>query len=265
MLTRAAAQSKQLRERLEELGADVILLPLLRFLEPENTFELDRAIRSLEKFDWLVLTSANAVTFFLRRCRVLDCWPASGHTKIAAVGSATRLVLEKEGLRVALVPKESSGAGLAAELSGAIAGKSILLPRSDRASEELPALLRRARGNVTEVIAYRTAGPEKLDRSLIEAMRSRQADAITFFSPSAFREFQNLIGSQALAKWGSRAVFAAVGPVTAEAIRGAGLPVAIEADQAATASLVVALERYFMAHETKLGGSGEPARNRRGA
>jgi len=46
-------------------------------------------------------------------------------------------------------------------------------------------------------------------------------------------------------------VFAAVGPVTAEAIRGAGLPVAIEADEATTASLVAALERHFSVLENQ--------------
>lgn len=265
VVTRAAAQSAELRERLEELGAEVVLLPLVRFLEPENTLELDRAIGSLETFHWLIFTSANAVTFFLGRCRSLGRRPAVEVTKIAAVGSATRLALEKEGLRATLVPKEFSGAGLAAELSGAIAGKSVLLPRSDRAGEELPSLLRRAGANVTEVIAYRTAGPEMSDRRLIEDIRSGQADAVTFFSPSAFHEFQKLVGPDRPANRNSRAVFAAVGPVTAEAIRTAGLPVTIEADAASAASLVAALERYFVSLETKRGGPGIAAHNRRRA
>jgi uroporphyrinogen-III synthase len=251
VVTRAPAQSKELRERLEELGAEVVLLPLVRFLEPENTSDLDRAIRSLEKVDWLVFTSANAVTFFLGRCRALGCWPTGKFGKIAAVGSATRLALEKEGLRASLVPVEFSGEALAAELSGAIAGKSVLLPRSDRAGEELPSMLRGFGAKVTEVVAYRTAGAETFDRSLIEAICSGQADAVTFFSPSAFREFQNLLGPDVLAKWNSRVAFAAVGPVTAEAIRSAALPVAIEADEATADSLVAALERHFSVLEIK--------------
>ena len=138
VVTRASAQSKQLRQRLEELGAEVIMLPLVRFLEPENTHELDRAIRSLEGFDWLIFTSANAVTFFLGRCRTLGYRPTVKAKKIAAVGSATRLALEKEGFEVSFVPAEFSGAGLAGELGGAVAGMRVLLPRSDRAGEELP-------------------------------------------------------------------------------------------------------------------------------
>jgi uroporphyrinogen-III synthase len=253
VVTRAAAQSKELRRRLEELGAEVISLPLVRFLEPENTHELDRAIRSLEQFDWLIFTSANAVTFFLGRCRTLGYRPAVTAQKIAAVGSATRLALEKEGLQVSFVPAEFSGAGLAVELGGAVAGNRVLLPRSDRAGEELPSLLRKVAAHVTEVVAYRTAGPE--DRSLIESMLSGQADAVTFFSPSAVHEFQSLIGPEGLAKWSSGVALAAVGPVTAKAIRGVGLPVAVEAEEATAYSLVAALERHFSAPEIKCGGS----------
>lgn len=266
IVTRDPEQSKELLGRLEELGAEPVLLPLVRFVEPEDTAELDKAIRSLHSFDWLIFTSANAVTFFLRRCRALECWPAGPNavhavttkatddpanhvtlkvTKIAVVGSATELALNKEGLQASLVPSEFSGAGLAAELRGAVARKNVLLPRSDRASEELPALLRRAGANVTEVIAYRTVGPGSIDHDLIAAIRAGQADAVTFFSPSAFREFQNLLGADALASWDPRVVFAAVGRVTAEAIRAANLPVAVQAEESTTASLVEGLENYF--------------------
>jgi uroporphyrinogen-III synthase len=238
---------------LEELGAEAVLLPLVRFVEPENTADLDQAIRSLDTFDLLIFTSANAVTFFLGRCRVLECWPAGPNnaaknvTKIAVVGSATELALKKEGLQASLVPREFSGAGLAAEIRGAVAKKNVLLPRSDRASEELPALLRKAGAKVTEVIAYRTVGPGSLDHDLIAAIRAGQADAVTFFSPSAFREFQNLLGADALATWDPRVVFAAVGRVTAEAIRAANLPVAVQAEESTTASLIEGLENYFAA------------------
>jgi len=241
-------------ERLEELGAEAVLLPLVRFVDPESTADLDQAIRSLDSFDWLIFTSANAVTFFLGRCRALQCWPAGAAgpssaakntPKIAVVGSATELALKKEGLQASLVPREFSGAGLARELRGAVAKKNVLLPRSDRASEELPALLRKAGAKVTEVIAYRTVGPGLLDHDLIAGIRAGQADAVTFFSPSAFREFQNLLGTEALAGWDSRVAFAAVGRVTAEAIRAANLPVAVEAEEATTASLIEGLENYF--------------------
>jgi uroporphyrinogen-III synthase len=256
VVTRAREQSQELLERLESAGAQVISLPLVRFLDPQDTADLDRCIRSLREFHWLIFTSANAVTFFLRRCRALGAWPAGKGgapnvadwpRNIAAVGLATRDSLEREGLRATIVPREFSGAELAKKLSPVIFGTSVLLPRSDRAAEELPSMLRKAGANVTEVIAYRTAGPESMDAPLIEAICGGKADAVTFFSPSAFLEFQNLAGEGVPAGWNSRVALAAVGPVTAQAIRTAGWPLAIEAAEATTASLVAALERYFAA------------------
>lgn len=249
---------------MEELGAEAVLLPLVRFVEAENTADLDQAIRSLDTFDWLIFTSANAVTFFLSRCRALGSWPLAGGatdgapknvTKIAVVGSATELALKKEGLQASLVPREFTGKGLAAELRDQVAKKSVLLPRSDRASEELPVLLRKAGAKVSEVIAYRTLGPGTLDHDLIAAIRAGHADAVTFFSPSAFREFQNLLGADALANWDSRVAFAAVGPVTAEAIRAANLPLAVEAEESTTSSLIEGLEGYFAPHDKVAGES----------
>ena len=69
VITRAVEQSRDLKERLEHLGATVLLLPAVSFSEPADMTELDRAIRSLQSFDWILFTSANAVRFFAARSR----------------------------------------------------------------------------------------------------------------------------------------------------------------------------------------------------
>lgn len=249
VITRAVEQAGELRGKLEERGAEVLCLPLIRFLEPENTADLDRAIGSLRRFDWLIFTSANAVAFFLGRCHALGILPTDVSMQVAAVGSATESALKREGLSASLVPAEFSGEALAKEFGARIRGQAVLLPRSDRASEELPAALRRAGANVTDVIAYRTAGPDTVDQKLVQMIRDGRVDAVTFFSPSAFREFSNLLGISVVNSLHSRMAFTAVGPVTASAIRSAGLRVAVEAAEATTVSLIAALERHFATRE----------------
>ena len=64
IITRAPEQSEELQRLLEELGAEVLFLPMVVFLDPEDTEDLDRAIDSLGKFHWLIFTSANAARFF---------------------------------------------------------------------------------------------------------------------------------------------------------------------------------------------------------
>jgi uroporphyrinogen-III synthase len=244
IVTRAPEQADEIVGSLQALGAEVLLLPMVRFTAPSDTSDLDRAIASLDSFDWLLFTSANAVRFFLARCRMLGRWPSSG-LRVAVVGPATRDALEDEGLRAAIAPRDFLGSSLAAELGAEAAGLQVLLPRSDQAGEELPRLLRAAGAIVTPVVAYATAPPESLDSGALEALRRGDADAITFFSPSAFRYFAKSFGTDAVRRLSARVALAAVGPVTAAAIRDAGLPVSVEAAQSTAAGLVTALERYF--------------------
>jgi uroporphyrinogen III methyltransferase/synthase len=248
VVTRSPEQATLLARKLEELGAEVLLLPMVEFTDPAPEFleELDRAIGDLSEFDWLLFTSGNAVRFFLARCRALGCWPHEG-LRMAAVGPATRDALEAEGFQAAIAPHEFRAKALAEQIASEVTGRKILMPRSDQAGDELPELLREAGASVTDVIAYSNVQPEELTGPGFEALLRGEADAVTFFSPSAFRHFVSLFGHEALRRLCSRVVLAAVGPVTAEAIRNAGFDVTVEAPQATSGSLAAALERYFQA------------------
>lgn len=256
VVTRSPEQAAALAEKLEELGAEVLLLPMVRFTEPPafQAAVLDEAIRALGEFDWLLFTSANAVRFFVARCRALGCWPQDP-LRIAVVGPATQDAVEAEGLQAAIAPREFRAQALAAEITVEVADRRILMPRSDQAGDELPDLLRAAGALVTDVVAYSNAEPEELSGPAFEALLRGEADAIAFFSPSAFRHFASLLGRDALRRLLSRVALAAVGPVTAETIRRAGLPVAVQAAQATTGSLVAALERYFQMPAAEKGRS----------
>ena len=143
------------------------------------------------------------------------------------------------------MPRESSGGALAAEMAGVLAGKRVLVPRSNHASEEFLAALRSAGATVTAVAAYHTAMPESLDAAVLETIRRGDADAVVFFSPSAFQNFVGVLGSEALRGLCVRVAFAAIGPTTAAAIREAGVPVTVEAADASADSLAAELERHF--------------------
>ncbi len=243
-MTRSPRQSEELARRLQELGAEVILLPMVQFKPLEDTSELDQAIRQLPEFDWLLFTSANAVQFFLSRCRELGRWPAPS-LRIAVVGPATRDALHDHGLVASLAPREFRAAELAREIEPEIEGRRILLPRSDQAGEELPSHLRAAGAIVSDVVAYANAPADVSAAPEFQTLLRGDADAVTFFSPSAFRHFENLFDRQALRRLNRRVALAAVGPATAAAIRQAGLQVAIEAAQATTGAMVAALQQYF--------------------
>jgi uroporphyrinogen-III synthase len=246
VVTRAVEQARELLSRLETMGATVLLFPAVSFSEPSDTADLDRVIRSLAEFDWILFTSANAVRFFSGRCRKLGVAPAQdGSYRCAAVGPATASAVAEEGFPVDHVAQEFLGAALARELSVSIAGKKIVLPRSERAQPDLPDALRAAGAAVTEVVAYHTGGVGVIEPGVMRAIREAHVDVISFFSPSAIENMRAALGEELLSRLGSRAALAAIGPVTAAALRGAGLPVAIEAPLATAESMAAAIANYF--------------------
>jgi len=229
------------------MGATVLLFPAVSFSEPADTLEMDRVILSLDEFDWILFTSANAVRFFARRCRKLSVEPGQDATyRCAAVGPATASAVAAEGFPVDYVAQEFLGAAMARELSEVIAGKKIVLPRSRRARPDLPDALKAAGAEVTEVIAYDTGGVGVIDPVVMQAVRETQVDVISFFSPSAIENMRVELGEELLMRLGAKAALAAVGPVTAAALRLAGLPVAIEAPLTTAESMAMAIENYFL-------------------
>ena len=256
MITRAVEQARDLKKRLEDMGAIVLLFPVVSFSEPSDTTALDAAIRSLGEFDWVLLTSANAARFFAGRCRKLKVDPGrEGLICCAAVGPATASVAAAEGFGVDYVAKEFTGAALARELGTALEGKKILLPRSDHARPDLPDALKAAGAQVTEVVAYHTGGVGAVDPALATAMRRAEVDVISFFSPSAVQNLRSELGDETLSRVAAKAAFAAVGPVTATALRDAGLRVAIEAPQATAESIASAIVGYFSARARSQAGN----------
>jgi uroporphyrinogen-III synthase len=105
--------------------------------------------------------------------------------------------------------------------------------------------LKRHGAQVTEVIAYRTLRPTAVDESNLRQMAEGAADAILFFSPSAVQHFAELFGSEQLCALQDKLAITAVGPVTANALREAGVGRAVLAGDTTAAAVVEALEEHF--------------------
>jgi uroporphyrinogen-III synthase len=258
VVTRAIDQARGLKDRLETMGAIVLLLPAVSFSEPSDTTELDRAIGSLDSFDWILFTSANAVRFFsARRRKLASAFPAGKAPLCAAVGPATATAAAAEGFTVDYVAKEFLGAALARELGDSLAGKKVVLPRSERAGRDLPDALKTAGAYVTEVLAYHTGGINAADPAVLQALREARVDVVSFFSPSAVENLRGELGPEVFSRLAEQAALAAVGPVTAASLRKAGLPVSIEASEATADSMATAIQDYFSRNaESQAGTAG---------
>lgn len=247
VITRAVEQSSDLVTKLERRGAIPISLPLVAFSTPENFAPLDAALRRWQEFDWVLFTSANAVQSVALRAATtnLGILRPSSRPQVAAVGPATNEAAVKAGLHVTYVAKTHLGLALAEELAQQLRNKSVFLPRSDRANPDLPAALKKLGAGVTEVVAYHTLPPSNLDRARVTEILDDNSDAALFFSPSAVNNLADLIGRDAIAQLQNKIAIAAVGPVTAAALRDHGLTNVVTASDATADAVIAALENHF--------------------
>ena len=247
VITRSAAQSEMLAKELSARGAIPVVLPLVSFADPEDFAPFDRAIAEIEQFDWIVLTSAQAVRAVVKRGEELErsLMRSGSKLRIASVGPVTAEAARQAGLPVEYVAETHTGAALAEELGDRLQGARVFLPRSDRANPDLPAALKRSGAQVIEVIAYRTLKPTDVDQRNLRQMAEGAADAVLFFSPSAVQHFADLFGGEQLRALQDKLAITAVGPVTANVLRQAGVGRTVLAGDTTAAAVVNALEKHF--------------------
>ena len=246
-MTRAKEQSEDLLKRLLALGAIPICAPLIQFAPLEESVALDVALRNLDRFDWLFLTSQNALRFVLDRAKVLgiSLTERVGAIRVAAVAPVTAEAAEKAGLRVSYVANKHQGIGLAEELGPQLQGRRVLLPRSDKADRELPEALRKVGAEVVDLIAYHTLETQTEENKLPDIVRQGEMDAIVFYSPSAVHRFLDILRSEQTEMAKRKTLFVAIGPVTAAALRESGVKRIAQAADTATGAVLEALSGAF--------------------
>jgi len=206
----------------------------------------------------VLFTSANAVQSVAQRAasKNLGVLRQSSRPQIAAVGPATNEAAVKAGLHVTHVAKTHLGLALAQELAQQLRNKSVFLPRSDRANPDLPAALKKLGATITEVVAYHTLPPTNVDRARVTEVLDENSDAALFFSPSAVNNLADLIGRESLVALQNKIAIAAVGPVTAAALRDHGVTNIVTAADTTADAVMSALENYFIKQE-KLESAGQ--------
>ena len=145
IVTRSAEQAGEFSARLETSGATVLECPTIRLVEPESWQLLDLAIRELHGYDWLILTSGNAVRFLFQRMETLgiDARALAG-CKVCAVGPKTAEALRSFGIRPDLVPVDYTAEGVVDEFDRLdMHDTRVLFPRADKAREVIPRELKR--------------------------------------------------------------------------------------------------------------------------
>ena len=250
-ITRTREQAGVLRDQLMALGAEVIEIATIEIRDPATWEPLDSAIRRLEEFHYLVITSANGARNFLRRLEA--CGRPVGDLKslsIAAIGPATAAELAQCGVQVDLTPRQYVAEGLLEALGERdLRGKAFLIPRAKVARDLVPRVLEAKGGRVEVVEAYETVAPQ-LSAGELQRLLTPSPDVITFTSSSTATNFAKLAGEKPAVDLLRGVVIASIGPITSETIRKLGLTVAIEAKESTMPGLVRAIEDHFRGRMT---------------
>ena len=190
-------------------------------------------------------TGFNGVVFFLRRLKELgrDIRDLK-RLRICTIGPATAAQLEHLGIRVDLVPDEFISEGVVKAFEKINLRRSrILLPRAETARDVIPEGLAKLGTKVDVVTAYRTVNSGKDKAELASLMNEGKVDVITFTSPSTVENFMEIMGRDYVTPKGVK--IACIGPVTAAAVKKAGLPVDIIQERYTIPGLVETLTKYF--------------------
>lgn len=224
------------------LGGTAVEVATIEARPPRDPGPLDDALRGLDRYEWLVFTSANAVEAVAARMAALGvAMPAT--MALGSVGPATAQAI-RAAWPAARVDVQPAGDFRGASLVEAFAahdmqGRRVLLPVSDRAADTVERGLASLGARVDRIVSYHTAASANRDRLLGE-LRLRP-DAVAFASPSAVEGFLAAVGEA-----GRQVPAVVLGPTTAEAARTAGLLVLAIAQPSTVEGMIQALVRVMV-------------------
>ncbi len=250
LVGRARHQASALTSGLRELGAEVVEIPFIEIRKPRSYKPLDRALKNLHDYDWLILTSVNGAEAVWGRLQKLKLTRRQlPELKIAAIGPATEKAIADRGMKVCVVPEKYVAESVVQSLREQVKGKRILLARAKVARDVIPRELRKLGATVDVVEAYETIVPKTSRARLRTLLRDpkRSPNVITFTSSSTAKNFVELLGPA----WRGRSRkgvqllggirFASIGPVTSATMRELGLPVNVEAERYTIPGLIQAI------------------------
>ncbi len=249
MVTRSAGQAGPFARLLSDRGAHVYPCPTINVIPPESFADLDRHIRSLSGFDWVVFTSANGVGCFFDRLNAqgLDS-RALGSCRVAAVGPKTAEKLADFGIRPDLLPTGYHAEGLVDAFGRMeVSGMKALCPKGDRARDVVATGLGRMGMEVSAPVSYRTVAPDSLPEEVLDALEERRIHCVTFTSSSTVVNLASIVGENRLIHLLQGVAVASIGPVTSNSCRDLGLRVDVEPDVPTIEAFADAIARHFAA------------------
>ncbi|WP_042474992.1 uroporphyrinogen-III synthase [Bacillus ndiopicus] len=203
-------------ELVERYGGEIKYFPLLAIQECVTT-EDAVWLQKLAIYDWLIFTSQNAVTSFIRK---LERNPIEVSCRIAAVGIKTKAELEQHGFTVDFVPTIFSADVFVKEFPQIAGDGRCLFLKGSLAKSTIRDVL-----HCDEWIVYETVPLTTYVQALEESLLQAKEPIVIFASPSAVQVYAQHVVP--VIDWRFVTV-ASIGHVTTAALKEYGAQVAIQ-------------------------------------
>jgi uroporphyrinogen-III synthase len=195
VVTRPSHQAARLSALIEAAGGRALAFPTIAIEDIADPAPALRLLERLEDYALAIFISANAVQkgFELLRRRK-QAWPKG--LRAAAVGGATRIELERQGVTGVIAPRSGadSEALLAEPALAGLAGKRVVIFRGEGGREALAATLTARGAQVDYAECYRRVRPQADAAPLLAAWASGAVDAVTVFSIAALTNLVAMLG-----------------------------------------------------------------------
>lgn len=211
-----------LEEEFDKYGAETIAISLVETIPDYSS--CDDKLNEIEKYSWLVFTSANGVNIFFDRLRNLKIDVRKlANIKFAVVGTSTRKALEKYGLYADFVPSKFTSKTLADELAQILTDKDrVLIVRGKQGKNFIEDKFTSMAVDFDKICIYETIQDE---RRADEVRRiCRDVDYIVVTSGSGARALKDMAGCE-------HENIVVIGPVTKKDCEELGLSVKLVAKE----------------------------------
>lgn len=219
--TRAGQQAASLTYAIKQRGGISIEIPLIAIQSPENKCQRSKELEGIFESDWLVFTSQNSFNYTCEALEESGFYVAKvfKSKKIAVVGEKTKEVVEEDGFKVDVCPKQHFDAEhLAKLLIEASRDKdTFFYPKSNQSRKTLVENLINSGRQVHEMIAYETVINDQ-QLQLNDLIEKNKIDIVMLTSPSTVHSFFKQIREDLAPSIKDEVIFAAIGRVTAEAL-----------------------------------------------
>jgi uroporphyrinogen III methyltransferase/synthase len=177
---------------LRERGADMLEVPVTRWVPHPDRAHLDKALGELESYDWILFSNPLCIEFFFERFfQVHSDLRQLGPARLGAYGPRTGTKLREWRLQPAAVSPDHKTPLILEAITkcGSVRGQRFLVLRGDSAFEKVPEALAKL-GAVVDVVPCYAVVPETEDRTGgAAALVAEGADWIVFASGLAIEHF----------------------------------------------------------------------------